>query len=116
MPNNRRRGRDGELEWAKYIGGDRISRLGEAGSDVLDRNGGTWEVKRIKKWPARIYQFILQAATQGDLGVAIRANYGKWYVLIDADKFKEIYYDDGTDSGEADQQTVEREGDDGDAD
>ena len=94
MVNNRRRGRIAENEWAEICRGHRISRTGEAGSDVVDGFGRNWEVKRIKSLPTRIADWLSQSARQKDYGVAFRADRGKWYVIIEADKFLEIYYDE----------------------
>lgn len=87
MPNNRRRGRLGENEFAEFVGGERISRTGEPGSDVRDSQGRTWEVKRIKQLWKRLERWLDQAKDQGDYGVAFRANRGKWYVIVEAEKF-----------------------------
>ena len=93
MVNNRSRGRRGEIEYAKFIGGQRISRTGESGSDVKDGKGRTWEVKRIKTLPKRISAWLIQASYQSDFGVAFREDRGKWYVIIEAKKFLEYYED-----------------------
>lgn len=82
MPNNRARGRRGELEIAELLGGQRISRTGEAGSDIVDRAGRTWEVKRLRELPALLRSWLQQMAAQGDHGVAFRADRSQWYLLI----------------------------------
>lgn len=82
MPNNRARGRRGELELAEQLGGRRISRTGETGSDVVDASGRTWEVKRLRELPALLRGWLQQAAGQGDYGVAFRADRSQWYLII----------------------------------
>lgn len=89
MANNRSRGRRGELEAARVLGGERISRTGEEGSDITDAWGFTWEVKRIKAWTRRIRDWYEQADRQGDFGVIVREDRGRWYVIIEADKYME---------------------------
>ena len=89
MPNNRSRGRRGELEAAIIMGGERISRTGEEGSDITDKWGRTWEVKLIKKWTNRILGWFSQAHRQGDVGVLVRADRGEWYVMIKAKEYIE---------------------------
>ena len=87
MPNNRSRGRRGELEAAIIMGGERISRTGEEGSDITDKWGRTWEVKRIKAWSNRILGWFSQASRQGDVGICVRADRGEWYVMIKAKEY-----------------------------
>ena len=85
--NNRARGRQGENEAAAILGGHRISRTGEAGSDIVDKVGRTWECKRLKTWPARMAGWMAQSASQGDHGIIARADRGKWYVIIPVENY-----------------------------
>lgn len=87
MPNNRSRGRKGENEAAAVLGGHRISRTGEPGSDIVDWQGRTWEVKRIKRWSALILAWFAQRDDQGDYGIITRADRDKWYVIIEVSRY-----------------------------
>lgn len=91
MMSSRSKGRYNENKAAAFMGGYRISRTGEAGSDIVDRNGDTWEVKVRKEFPAWLEDWMKQAAQQGDEGIILRRNHGQWFVLMPADHFKRRY-------------------------
>lgn len=65
---------------------------GLPGSDV-EIAGRPWEVKLTKAMPALLRNWLTQAARQGSEGVLFKENLGKWYVIIEADKFFHEYID-----------------------
>ena len=75
---------------AERYEGVRISRTGEPGSDVLI-SGKEWEVKLTKNMGALMRGWLTQAARQGSEGVLFKENLGKWYVVIEGDKFFNQY-------------------------
>lgn len=81
VPNNRTRGRRGELNFAAAIGGHRISRTGEPGPDVMGPDGRTYEVKLVKELPQYLKDFVAQADRQGCAAVAIKEDRGRWLML-----------------------------------
>lgn len=86
---NRRKGREGENEYAAHIGGERISVPGLPGPDVQAPDDTLWEVKRRKQHPGWLYDYVKQAVGEGAEGVALRSDRHRWLIVIDADMFNE---------------------------
>jgi hypothetical protein len=76
----RRKGRRGELEFAKLMGGDRISKPGESGPDVEDWQGNFWEVKRVKTRYKILYDALAQS--EGVERLAVRNDREDWLAVI----------------------------------
>ena len=83
---SRNKGRQGENEWAKKLGGKRISQIGLEGPDVLTppyqpKPVKIWEVKRIAKMPALLRDWFIQMERDGSEAVAFRADRDSWYTI-----------------------------------
>ena len=76
----RRKGKGGEREFARIIGGHIISRTGESGPDVQDPQGHPWEVKRVKNRYKILYDNLAQSP--GVERLAVRNDRQKWLVTI----------------------------------
>jgi hypothetical protein len=91
--HSRRKGRRGELEWAKYVGGDRANDEGLAGLDVESPPVGIvpierWEVKRPGKVSASLRAWMEQTINEGADALAFREDGGEWWVLMPADRLE----------------------------
>lgn len=91
--HSRNKGRRGELEWAKKVGGHRDNDEGLSGIDVRSKPIGTlyppleyWEVKRRASIPATIRTWLKQMHDEGADAVAFREDRGDWYVIIRAER------------------------------
>jgi hypothetical protein len=90
--HSRNKGRRGELEWAKYVGGDRDNDEGLGGHDVVSKPLGIfpglvkWEVKRPGKLLAGVRVWMDQCEREGADAVAFREDGGKWWVLMPAER------------------------------
>lgn len=82
---SRRKGRYGELEFAKLVGGKRISEVGLPGPDVIDEKGNTYEVKRPKAGLAAVYSALDQAEAESADYLAMRQDYKPWFVVVPFD-------------------------------
>lgn len=86
----RRKGAVGEREWANLWGGRRVARSGDPGIDVetpplrLKRPLIRWEVKRRAKLPLVISAGLADLAKNDGDAIAIRADGGKWFVVLPA--------------------------------
>ena len=97
---SRNKGKRGELEFAKLIGGKRVPLSGAQDgfeNDVIGL-GMKWEVKRRKDGFKTLYKWIEDEREKPD-ALAIRADRKPWLVVIKLDKFLEIIggNKDGTD-------------------
>lgn len=90
MPLSRAKGRRGELDYIRRWGGARISKLGEAGPDVVDAWGNVVEIKRLVRLPVALRKWLTQAADEGAHLVAFREDKGEWYVLMTASHFYDL--------------------------
>ncbi len=77
---SRRKGRNGELEAARRLGGERTSQTGLPGPDVIDREGRGFEVKRRKDSFQQLYDFLDQ--TDGVDRAIIRDDRKPWIVMM----------------------------------
>jgi hypothetical protein len=91
--HSRNKGRRGELEWAKYVGGDRVNDEGLPGPDVESKPLGIfpplalWDSKRPGKLPKWLSEEWMQKAlNDGCDAVAFREDGGKWWVLMPAER------------------------------
>lgn len=79
--SERRKGLDGEREFARLIGGKRVPLSGAAGGDfsgdVVDSRGWRWEVKRRRDGWRELYAWL-----DGADAVAIRADRKGWLVVL----------------------------------
>lgn len=96
MANTKKKGKEGELEWAQYLrskGFDaRRSKQYKGTNDSFDVLGndpvGNWEVKRVQAMSLHPVVANAREEADGDLfAVAWRKNRGRWIVAMDADDF-----------------------------
>lgn len=83
--HSRNKGREGENQFAKLVGGRRISKIGLGGPDVLDEAGNTYEVKWHGTGLAKVYDALEQAAREGADFVAMRSDHKDWFVAVPLD-------------------------------
>lgn len=86
---SRRKGRYGELEFAKLVGGKRISEVGLPGPDVLDEHGNAYEIKRPKAGLMAIYDALAQAERESADYVAMRQDNMSWFVVVPLHRWKQ---------------------------
>ena len=73
-----RKGRGGENEFARLIGGERISSIGKPGPDV-EGLGLVWEVKRRRDGFRQLYGWL---AGDGVDALAVRSDHQQWLVVV----------------------------------
>lgn len=79
---SRDKGRKGENEFAKLVGGERISKIGLGGPDVRDKYGNVYEVKRPQAGLSQVYAAIAQANAESAAYVAMRSDNKEWFIVI----------------------------------
>ena len=90
--HSRNKGRRGELEWAKYVGGERDNDEGLPGIDVEGPPLGIhpplekWEVKRLKEFPKWLQEWHDQAEREGADAIAYRVDGGPWWIAMKAER------------------------------
>lgn len=84
---SRAKGRAGEIEAAKVLGGERTSQTGLPGPDIIDRDGRPYEVKRRAKEFKLLYEALAQ--TQGVERLMIRDDRKGWLVVLPVDVYKQ---------------------------
>ena len=90
--HSRNKGRRGELEWAKYVGGRRCNDEGLPGHDVESDPLGIWpgiskwEVKRPGTMLVGLKNWIDQMEKEGSDAVAFREDNGRWYIIVPAER------------------------------
>ena len=87
---SRRKGRNGELEAARRLGGERTSSTGLPGPDVIDRDGRPWEVKRRKESFKELYRFLDQ--TEGVDRVILRDDRKPWLVVMQLETYEKEHW------------------------
>lgn len=87
--SQRRKGLDGEREFARLIGGKRVPLSGAAGGefsgDVVDSRGWRWEVKRRRNGWQELYKWL-----DGADVLAVRADRRPWLVVMPLDRFLDL--------------------------
>lgn len=95
MSKSSRKGNYRENQWAKFIGGKKLSRLGYEGPDVeskplhLMKPLRLWEVKSreaMPEWLVGTEGWIGQMKREGADALIFRQNRGNWYMLVEIEK------------------------------
>lgn len=100
MVNSRRKGKDGELEWARFLRGHGYDahrgqqyKGGGDSPDVTGLPGIHQEVKRTNSF--RLYKAMEQSrndAYDTEIPIVVhRSDGNKWVVVMDAEDFLDIY-------------------------
>ena len=89
MSKSSRKGAGGEREWAAFVGGEKLSRLGYEGPDVMSPSYrvtglAVWEVKRIKLLPKWFVAWLTQSLRADAL--VFRQDNDRWWVVIPASR------------------------------
>ena len=106
MSKSSRKGNRRELEFAEFIGGEKLSRLGYEGPDVgskpmhLTKPFRLWEVKSAEDLPLWLVGpegWLGQMEREGADGLVFRQNRKPWYLIvkIEEDDFED-YPSDNT--------------------
>lgn len=87
---SQRKGKSGEYEFARLVGGIKVSRPRKRGIDVVGIRRmwfvvRTWEVKRIKSGVKRVYDWVKQARDEGADAVVFRADGEEWLIVMPLD-------------------------------
>lgn len=94
MSKSSRKGALRENEWARKVGGEKVSRLGYEGPDVesppkvLNRKLRKWEVKSkedLPDWFAGPDGWIGQMRREGADAIVFRRNRDNWFLLVELD-------------------------------
>lgn len=92
---NKRKGAQGEREFAALIGGTRVPLSGAMGgdysNDVIAPNGWQVEVKRRKSGLKVLYDWIEDERERPDC-VAFRQDRKQWLVVMTAERFIELLH------------------------
>jgi len=88
---SRRKGKAGEREWAKHMGGKVVSRIGQGSPDVetpplFIAGLALWETKRLEELPAWLVDWQEQTIAEGADALAFRPDRGEWWLLIPASR------------------------------
>lgn len=92
MSKSSRKGAYRENQWAKFIGGEKLSRLGYEGPDVkspplhLMKPLALWEVKSreaLPDWLVGTEGWIGQMKREGADAIVFRQNRGSWYIIVE---------------------------------
>ena len=91
MARSNAKGTRGELSWAERVNGKKLSRRGYEGADVASppwtiEPMSIWEVKLRAEFPGWLEDWMTQVIAEGAHGLAMRRNYGEWWLLIPASR------------------------------
>lgn len=95
MSKSSRKGAYRERQWAKFVNGEKMSRLGYEGPDVkskplhLMKPLMSWEVKSreaLPDWLVGTEGWLGQMKREGADALVFRQNRGNWYMIVEIEE------------------------------